>query len=838
MQNLEKDMKFIEPKNRAMNSFKAISAKFLPLLILLGIWTSIVAFSSYPAVYPKFGDLKTKSYYTKLFNKSELSDLASAYKKMTKAEKELKKADEDFLKAEGYQKIAEDAMRPKDIEKYQKKAGKSKQNALERAIKGFEIMFTANQNTFDIYRKKLKTVEVKDELTKKKVEFLSQSAGNDFAKGEKLRQQGASAERQEKYDLYRKADSLQFNALSLQELSFGLIYNDSDAKFELPEDKNETVVDTDTTKTDTTKPDKTKPDNNSNTGDKNETYNPDTDKNLYKSKSELILPKLSLSKEEKTEFKNSEAIKKEADDITKASDITFLEIENLKENLKKETSQTSIKQIQAQIADKEILVYSEMIKAANLYLQSTENKYNVYKTHFAEARPTNAPDKAKKGLDYEQNAAKLYENSKNTTANATFQPYKSDEYLVLMEALQSALFAVQEQENAYSVYFGFPVEPLPTLSVTDDTKSTGTDNSDVVKTDTTKPDSTTNKSSKTQKYNYKGSFFYTFENPKHQKLVHAKGLIYKVQVGVFKDTLSAKKYKKFQPISYDAFVNNAYKRYMFGEWRTAAQAEQNLTEIKKVGFTDAYIVAYIDGKRTSYTKVKEAVKADETVDKPVSTDSNLKKFELPELNYGTEDYDFVKGTDVRTTKGLVYAVQFGLFKMPKTNIEIKYIKPLMQEHTPGGVKYMQGPFTSYDEAAEAKNGIVKKGFESAFVTAYRNGEPVSVSDAKKTEGSTKKNTPTKTEKVYFSIQIGAFAAGITPQAQARFDAISKTYTIISRKDAETGLTIYSAGQFTDYTVATVEKNKLKAAGYTDIFLIAYKDETKINIADALKLQKP
>lgn len=815
-----------------MNSFKAIYVRFLPLVLLSAIWTAIVAMSPAPQFASgELGDFVTKPYYTKIFDKNELKILAGAQKDFAKGESNLKKADTYFAKADGYRKIAEQEIRPKDIEKNEKKAAKNAEKALKYAFKAFDDLLPANQRTFDVYRSKLKSTKVNDELIAMKVEHIQQVANDNFAKGEKIRQQAASANGIEKYNLMQKSDSLQFKALKLQETAFGLIHNDKDAKYDLPDDKNNPVAYTDTVKNDTTKQDSTKTDTTKTDTTKNETvettetYNPDKDENLYKSKADLILPKLNLTAEEKKEFTKAEGTRDDADALMSAADVKFKELDALKEQLKDAVDEADKKKIEARISDKEILLYAEMIKAANLYLQSSENQYNIYKAHYSDARPKNAPEKLKKGAEYEKNAATLYETAKSTTAGATFQTYRSDEYLMLMEALQSALFAVQEQENAYSVYFDFTVVPLP------DAKVTG--NEGVVKTDTTDT-----KASDTKKYNYAGSFIYTSAAPEHKPLKHPKGLIYRVQVGVFSDTLSAKKYKKYEPITYDAFKNNPHKRYMFGEYKTTSEAETKLIEIQKTGFKDAYIVAYSNGKRISYKKVKEAIVADENRGVPESTDTSEKKYRLPELNYGTDDYDFVKGIDVSTTKGLIYTVQFGLYKLPKTNMEIKHIQPLLQEVTSEGVKYMQGTFATYEKAVEAKSEIVKKGFDAAFVSAYHNGVSVSVSNAKKMQagGETKKTEP-KAVKVYYTVQIGAYASALTPDVQQKFDAISKTHTIVSRKDTDTGLTVYSVGNFTNYNDATAEKNKLKAAGYTDVFLQAYKDEQKITIKEAVELTK-
>ncbi len=816
-----------------MKNAQTKSFRYFPVL---GIVLILILSSAYmpvgQVVDPSFGSLKTKPYYTKIFTSSELKTLASAQKKYTKAEAKFAKADLNFKKTDGYNKLADDAVRPKDISKAEKKAEKYQKKALKYAFKGYGYVFPANQETFALYGKKLENIEIKDSLTVKKVRKIQAEVAGEFAKGNKLYKEADGFTGLDKYEKLRQADSIQYRAIQLQELAFGLIYNDKDAVYELPSEKKDTtddntpVADNDSVnKTDSTKND------GNNTAD---AYDVKTDSNIYKSKADIILPKLNLTAEEKNVIENSKQKQTQADAVMKQADVKYKEVEALKANLKTETDAGKIENLKTLIQDKETLMYADMIKAANLYLQSTENKYNIYKAHFSEVRPINAPDRAKRGLEYEKNAVKLYDLAKSTTAGANFQPYKSDEYLMLMEALQTSLFAVQEQENAYSTYFGFNTVPLPdNVLAKNETAKDTTSVTDTNPDDKTGTNGKTETTAKSVKYNYLGSYVYSKTQPEPRPLKHKKGIVFKVQVGIFKDLLPLDKYGDESPISYDVFKNNPYQRFMVGEYRSVNQAEAALKRVKAKGFSDAYLVAYQDGRRVSYKRAKKMVQSDNSV--PESTDSTRKtSYELPELNYGTGSYDFVKGTNVKSTKGLIYAVQFGMYKMPKTNQEIKFISPLLQEVTDKGVKYLKGPYATKNEAEAAKKDVINKGFTGAFVTAYNNGTHIALNKASKIEKANagKKAVPN----VYFAVQIGAYSSELSDNVKTEFANISKQYKISTHKNVN-GLTVYTVGQYTNYKEATIIKNKLRSEGYEDVFLVAFNNGKKISVKKAIELTK-
>ncbi len=92
--------------------------------------------------------------------------------------------------------------------------------------------------------------------------------------------------------------------------------------------------------------------------------------------------------------------------------------------------------------------------------------------------------------------------------------------------------------------------------------------------------------------------------PVNQEL--PKGLVYKVQIGFFK----GKKIKHFNgifPVTSEK-IDNIYYRYVAGNFSTYEDAKDARIAIADKGYTDSFVVAYINGKKVS---INEALKEEE-----------------------------------------------------------------------------------------------------------------------------------------------------------------------------------------------------------------------------------
>jgi hypothetical protein len=83
-----------------------------------------------------------------------------------------------------------------------------------------------------------------------------------------------------------------------------------------------------------------------------------------------------------------------------------------------------------------------------------------------------------------------------------------------------------------------------------------------------------------------------------------KGLVYKVQIGFFKNQLPPNHFDGVFPISSEKIDNNYYK-YMAGNFNNYADAKEAKITLTKKGYADAFIVSFIDGVKVP---ISEALK--------------------------------------------------------------------------------------------------------------------------------------------------------------------------------------------------------------------------------------
>ena len=80
--------------------------------------------------------------------------------------------------------------------------------------------------------------------------------------------------------------------------------------------------------------------------------------------------------------------------------------------------------------------------------------------------------------------------------------------------------------------------------------------------------------------------------------------------------------------------------------------------------------------------------------------------------------------------GIVFKVQIGAFRKPVPGEVFSDMTPVMGETVGTGlVRYTAGLFTGFQQAAQAKDKVRSRGYNDAFVVAYRNGERIPLGEA-------------------------------------------------------------------------------------------------------------
>ena len=244
---------------------------------------------------------------------------------------------------------------------------------------------------------------------------------------------------------------------------------------------------------------------------------------------------------------------------------------------------------------------------------------------------------------------------------------------------------------------------------------------------------------------------YSADKPIPLDVKNPSGLVYRVQVGAFSKPILPDLFKEFNPVSGEKLNNSNITRYMAGYFNKSTKVVEARDQIKALGYADAFAVAYCDGKRITLAEARILEANGECVAKgenelmmeiATNTAENLGMIdskgeplvELPIL----DEYSYnqaagsVKAEPIEKHLGLFYTVQIGMFNKPINSKTVYNIEPLMTSRLPNGqIRYSAGMYNSIDEARPKKLEAIDKGIQDAFITAYYNGQRITLIEAQR-----------------------------------------------------------------------------------------------------------
>ncbi len=211
-------------------------------------------------------------------------------------------------------------------------------------------------------------------------------------------------------------------------------------------------------------------------------------------------------------------------------------------------------------------------------------------------------------------------------------------------------------------------------------------------------------------------------DPKEKIIIDGEvpeGLIYRIQIAVFRNPVSSAYFKGITPI-YGFKSKGTDKTYYYaGLFRKLSDANKSLTKVKAKGFKDAFVIAQSDSKTISADRAallekewgKKPLKVitESAVGTPLDTLP-------PELSYRVEV--------VRSEKPLKDEVVDEIRKMAgNRGFDI-------EETADDKIVYLVGKFITFDSAAEYADLLVRNGYREAKVVAYLGKREIPVETAK------------------------------------------------------------------------------------------------------------
>ncbi|MBL7888461.1 MAG: PD40 domain-containing protein [Bacteroidia bacterium] len=230
--------------------------------------------------------------------------------------------------------------------------------------------------------------------------------------------------------------------------------------------------------------------------------------------------------------------------------------------------------------------------------------------------------------------------------------------------------------------------------------------------------------------------------PVNEKL--PEGLIFKVQIGAFRNPIPQDLFKGMTPITGET-TPTGLTRYTAGLFKKFSTADKVKQEIRDLGYRDAFVVAFYNGKRISMSEAlamtgepmpvasnntstqTNAANNTQTADQNTAATTN--NVTANQNNATSQNQQTVASESVTTVTGLFYTVQVGVFSQPVSANKLN-IQPLYTERAPNGnIRYNTGVYNNIARASEAKNIVIGAGIKDAFVTAYVDGKRISLTEA-------------------------------------------------------------------------------------------------------------
>ncbi len=426
------------------------------------------------------------------------------------------------------------------------------------------------------------------------------------------------------------------------------------------------------------------------------------------------------------------------------------------------------------------------------------------------------------------------------------------------------------------------------------TNNNGTNNTNTGATNNSNTNNTLNQNKNTVKIKVEGlevknnnAYSATKPIPIDEKM--PDGLVFKVQIGAFKQKLPDNQFKGLSPVVGQT-TPNGYIRYMAGEFQKYESANAVKNDLNNLGYNDAFIVAYYNGVRIDLNEagIKAKAAGNSTEIKPnnilsagLTNNANVPKNTIAPIS--TTDKVDIKG-ELEKMNGLLYTVQIGVYSKQVTRNQLSNLTPIYTEQLPSGLyRYTAGIYNQTDKLIEDKRKVVELGVKDAFVSSYYNGKKITYADGKKLQqennnlkmetqnpiifngAQTTNNTTTQsnitpaniiTNSAINTTTVSAFTNGVTtgpaPTAdngvktddvgisykvqigayryQVPNDVASKFMAIKSWPITSVqinGLYIYTFGNFNSVGFAKKLRDEAISLGITDAYITVYKDGKKL-----------
>ncbi len=379
---------------------------------------------------------------------------------------------------------------------------------------------------------------------------------------------------------------------------------------------------------------------------------------------------------------------------------------------------------------------------------------------------------------------------------------------------------------------------------------------------------------------------YSEDNPIPINPKMPEGLIYRVQVGAFRRPIPQDLFKGFAPITGER-IRDDITRYRVGYFTKFTTANDAKNEIRRMGYSDAFVVAIYNGDFISLNRAREMERealagntnlatsnptngnngtaagtnngtatnntvtaANNGNDTSANTTTGNNGTTPPDVTYYDDVRNRVPADEIEASKGLFYTVQIGAYSRQVTAADLYNIQPLNVQQAPNGLlRYSTGKFTSVESASSRKNEIRQIGISDAFVTVYYNGERVTFAEARdlidqygdavfETGGGNTSPTVipsvgTGVDGLEYIVDLGTYKGGV-PSEIGR--AMLPHGSLINREFKDSATLTMTSGPLKTYSQAEGRKDLFVNDGVTSASIRAIYNGEQISLDEARSLE--
>jgi len=196
-------------------------------------------------------------------------------------------------------------------------------------------------------------------------------------------------------------------------------------------------------------------------------------------------------------------------------------------------------------------------------------------------------------------------------------------------------------------------------------------------------------------------FPYDVSNPIPMDEPMRDGVVYRIQLGAYSQPVNYSIFKGLAPLSGETVKGGALKKYFAGLFHAFNEAQVGLVLAKSLGFKDAYVVSWVNGKLTPTARAQNF---EERISKPSPRDS---KKNGTESSHGITLYRVVIGTFENSIPPQAIAI---------LNLAAKDKEVAKKIIDDDAVSYSVGNFTNFEEALKVKDALLSGGYVEAYIT--------------------------------------------------------------------------------------------------------------------------